>query len=65
VNKAATISVQDATRALSAARSQAEELGTEVCVVVVDAGGNLKALIRDGIPARVPRIRDRKGWRSP
>jgi glc operon protein GlcG len=33
-------------RALSAAQSQAEELGTEVCVVVVDAGGNLKALIR-------------------
>jgi uncharacterized protein GlcG (DUF336 family) len=51
VSKAETISVHAALRAVSAAQRQAEELGAEVCIVVVDGGGNLKALARmDGAP---------------
>lgn len=45
------ISIQDAQRAISAAQARADELKTNVCIAIVDEGGNLKALARmDGAP---------------
>lgn len=41
-----SISTQDARRALDAALGHAEALGAAVCVVIVDGGGNVLALVR-------------------
>jgi glc operon protein GlcG len=41
-----TISAASADRVVDAARTRAGELGTAVCISVVDGGGNITALIR-------------------
>jgi glc operon protein GlcG len=45
------ISINDALRALTAAQARAQELGVQASIVIVDSGGNVKALARmDGAP---------------
>lgn len=46
MNSAPTLSIQDARRVIDAALAQAEQLGAQVSIVVVDAGGRVQALAR-------------------
>lgn len=40
------VTMQDAQKAIEAARKKAIELKTQMCIAVVDSGGNLKAFLR-------------------
>jgi uncharacterized protein GlcG (DUF336 family) len=40
------VTLADAERAIEAARKRAKELGTEMCIAIVDSGANLKAFHR-------------------
>jgi uncharacterized protein GlcG (DUF336 family) len=40
------VTIVDAERAIEAARKRAKELGTEMCIAIVDSGANLKAFHR-------------------
>ncbi|WP_336485602.1 GlcG/HbpS family heme-binding protein [Methylobacterium nigriterrae] len=40
------VTIEDAHKAIEAARAKAVELGTQMCIAVVDSGGNLKAFYR-------------------
>ena len=40
------VSIELAEKAIRAARERAENLGTQMCIAVVDSGGNLKAFYR-------------------
>lgn len=40
------VTIEDAHKAIEAARAEAVELGTQMCIAVVDSGGNLKAFYR-------------------
>lgn len=51
VSNAQAISINDALRALAAAQAQAAEMNVQACIVIVDSGGDVKALARmDGAP---------------
>ncbi|GAA0257574.1 heme-binding protein [Methylorubrum aminovorans] len=40
------VTIEQAEKAIEAARAKAVELGTQMCIAVVDSGGNLKAFHR-------------------
>ncbi len=40
------VTIEDAHKAIEAARAKAVELDTQMCIAVVDSGGNLKAFYR-------------------
>ncbi len=40
------VTIEQADEAIAAARAKAAELGTQMCIAVVDSGGNLKAFHR-------------------
>jgi len=40
------VTIENAELAIQAARKKAQELGTQMCIAVVDSGGNLKAFYR-------------------
>ena len=40
------VTIEDAHKSIEAARAKAVELGTQMCIAVVDSGGNLKAFYR-------------------
>ncbi|WP_457107889.1 GlcG/HbpS family heme-binding protein [Methylobacterium sp. P5_C11] len=40
------VTIEQAEKAIAAARAKAVELGTQMCIAVVDSGGNLKAFHR-------------------
>jgi len=40
------VTIEQAERAIAAARAKAKELDTQMCIAVVDSGGNLKAFHR-------------------
>lgn len=40
------VTIEQAEKAIAAARAKALELGTQMCIAVVDSGGNLKAFHR-------------------
>jgi uncharacterized protein GlcG (DUF336 family) len=40
------VTIEQAEAAIAAARTKAEELGTQMCIAVVDSGANLKAFLR-------------------
>lgn len=40
------VTIEQAEKAIEAARARAVELGTQMCIAVVDSGGNLKAFHR-------------------
>jgi uncharacterized protein GlcG (DUF336 family) len=40
------VTIENAEKAIEAARKKAVELGTQMCIAVVDSGGNLKAFYR-------------------
>ncbi|MFX7548994.1 heme-binding protein, partial [Acinetobacter baumannii] len=40
------VTIEQAEKAIAAARAKAVELGTQMCIAVVDSGGNLKAFYR-------------------
>jgi uncharacterized protein GlcG (DUF336 family) len=40
------VTIEQAEKAIAAARAKAIELGTQMCIAVVDSGGNLKAFHR-------------------
>ncbi len=40
------VTIEQAETAIAAARAKAVELGTQMCIAVVDSGGNLKAFHR-------------------
>ncbi|KQT14803.1 glycolate utilization protein [Methylobacterium sp. Leaf399] len=40
------VTIEDAHKAIEAARAKAVELNTQMCIAVVDSGGNLKAFYR-------------------
>ena len=40
------VTIEQAQAAIVAARAKAEELGTQMCIAVVDSGANLKAFLR-------------------
>ncbi|GJD95110.1 GlcG/HbpS family heme-binding protein [Methylobacterium iners] len=40
------VTIEDAHKAIAAARAKAKELGTQMCIAIVDSGANLKAFDR-------------------
>ncbi|ACL61673.1 GlcG/HbpS family heme-binding protein [Methylobacterium nodulans] len=40
------VTIKEAQQAIEAARAKAEAIGTQMCIAVVDSGGNLKAFYR-------------------
>ncbi|ACA20539.1 protein of unknown function DUF336 [Methylobacterium sp. 4-46] len=40
------VTIEEAEKAIAAARAKAQAIGTQMCIAVVDSGGNLKAFSR-------------------